>query len=298
MPIQTATTGNLENAQNIIIGKVRYTQENNAPCRMLIEHFTLPQGAKSMTIPKVGQVDAADLVDGVDMVDTQDIGMTTTDLTTAEVGLKFILTDKLVRQSQPSVFEMVGRQMGDAMARKVDEDIIALFSGLNGGTALGGDGKYLSGGNFAGLVSFSHAELFPNPVFFIHHPFVTTYLASNLGGLGNAATGITGNSAFAITPGVSQDTLTKFLQYTLLGIPVYQDGNIAKISGTDSSYGVIASKSAMCIIESQALRTERDRDISLRGTEVVVTSDYGVFELDDAYGAAARYEQLVVKHDA
>ena len=36
---QTATTGNLENAQKIIIATSRYTEEHNAPAMNLIEQF-------------------------------------------------------------------------------------------------------------------------------------------------------------------------------------------------------------------------------------------------------------------
>ncbi len=115
---QTATTGNLENAQNIIIAAARYTEEHNAPAMNLIEQFTLPKGAKQVTVPKVGQMSMQDLTDGVDIVDEEDIGMTTVDLTASEVGAKIILTDKLVRQSAENVFSMIGRQLGDGMARK------------------------------------------------------------------------------------------------------------------------------------------------------------------------------------
>src|SRR3990167_8584985 len=94
MAIQTATTGNLENAQNIILTKARYTQENNAPVIQLFEKFTLPKGAKQVTVPKVGQATFAKLTDGVDMTATADIGMTTVDLTSSEAGCKFILSDK------------------------------------------------------------------------------------------------------------------------------------------------------------------------------------------------------------
>ena len=34
----------------------------------------------------------------------------------------------------------------------------------------------------------------------------------------------------------------------------------------------------------------RDRDISLRAWEVVITEDYGMFEVDDTLGAALEYE--------
>ncbi len=137
MSIQTATTADVEKASNVILSKARYTMEQNMPCANLIEHFTLPKGAKQLTVPKAGQQTAIDLVDGQDLTDSQDLGLTFTDMTTGEVGLKVILTYKLIRQFSEDVFSMIGRQMGDAMARKKDKDIIALFSGLNGGTTLG-----------------------------------------------------------------------------------------------------------------------------------------------------------------
>ena len=64
----TATTGNLENAQRIIIATSRYTEEHNAPAMNLIEQFTLPKGSKQVTVPKVGQMDMSDLQDGIDII--------------------------------------------------------------------------------------------------------------------------------------------------------------------------------------------------------------------------------------
>ena len=46
----------------------------------------------------------------------------------------------------------------------------------------------------------------------------------------------------------------------------------------------------MAALTSVDTRTERQRDASLRATEVVMTADYGVFELDDSRGAAFRAE--------
>ena len=48
---QTSTTGNLENAQGIILSSARYTEEHNAPALALIEQFSLPSGAKTVTVP-------------------------------------------------------------------------------------------------------------------------------------------------------------------------------------------------------------------------------------------------------
>jgi len=188
MGIQTATTGNLDDVQAILIAKMRFTGEHNAPCSNLIEKFTLAQGDKQVTVPKTGQMTASDLTDGVDIISSEDISITTTDLTCSEVGLKVIVTDKLLRQSQPAIFSMVGRQMGDAMARKRDTDIIALFSALNGGTTLGADDKNLSLANASACVARSMgnygSEPLPSPIVAVHHPNALWYLVKDSAGVG------------------------------------------------------------------------------------------------------------------
>ncbi len=91
---QTATTGSLENAQNIIITAARYTEEHNAPAMALIEQMNLPKGAKQVTVPNVGQMTVSDLTDGHDIVDEEEIGMSTVDLPPPEVEAKVKLPDK------------------------------------------------------------------------------------------------------------------------------------------------------------------------------------------------------------
>jgi len=242
----------------------------------------LAKGEKQITVPKVGRMTAADLVDGIDMVDTEDIGMTTTDLTTSEVGMKVILTKKMLRQENEDVFRMVGRQMGDGMGRKKDEDIIALFSALNGGTTLGADGKNMSMTNLAACISKAKSAPYPNPVAVVHHPNALYEMTKG--------TVITPGSTYPIPHGYAEDLLKDFYKMKLNGVSVFEDGNIDKITNYDSGYGAIFSKQAMVIVESLGMTVEKDEDISLRAWEVVVTSDYGCFELDDGYGAPMQYE--------
>ncbi|NIV36155.1 MAG: hypothetical protein GWN58_43920, partial [Anaerolineae bacterium] len=119
----------------------------------LIEHMRLRQGEKQVTVPKVAQMTISDLIDGQDIVDEEEIGMTTVDLTASEVGARIILTDQLVDQSQPAVFTMVGRQLGDGMARKKDNDVTALYSALNGGTSLGAASAGFYPSNFSAAIA-------------------------------------------------------------------------------------------------------------------------------------------------
>ena len=69
------------------------------------------------------------------------------------------------------------------------------------------------------------------------------------------------------------------------GVPIFEDGNIT-IDSSDDAIGVCADKSALAVLKSVDTRTERQRDASMRATEVVITADYGVFELDDSKGVA------------
>ncbi len=276
---QTATTGNLENASKIIIAAARYTEEHNAPAMALIESFSLPKGAKQVTVPKVGQMTVSDLTDGQDIVDEEEIGMTTVDLTAAEVGAKVILTDKLVREQQNNVFTIIGKQLGDAMARKKDTDVHALYGSLNSGTTLGGSAA-MSLANVAGAIAFAKANKFGSQIYILQHPNAVFDIA-------NAA--VT-SSQYAIPHGWSEDLLGNFWSgiRPLNGVPIFEDGNLAVSS--NNAVGVIAAKDALAVLKSVDTRTERQRDASLRATEVVITSDYGVFELDDAKGAPLTFD--------
>ena len=279
---QTATTGNLENAQRIIIAAARYTEEHNAPAMALIESFNLPRGAKQVTVPKVGQMSMSDLTDGQDIIDEEDIGMTTVDLTASEVGAKIILTDKLVRQSAPNVMSIVGRQLGDGMARKKDTDVHALYSGLNGGTTLGAATKSFSLANVAGAIAHAKANKFGSQVYILQHPNAVFQIAN---------TAVTASSTYPVPAGWSDELLGNFFSglRPLNGVPIFEDGNLS-VDSADDAIGVIADKSALAVLKSVDTRTERQRDASLRATEVVLTADYGVFELDDSRGAAMTYD--------
>ena len=279
----TATTGNLENAQNIIITAARYTEEHNAPAMALIEQMNLPKGAKQVTVPKVGQMTISDLQDGFDIVDDEEIGMTTVDLTASEVGAKVVLTDKLIRQSANNIFSIVGRQLGDAMARKKDTDVHALYSGLNGGTTFGATNTAMSLANVAGAIANAKGQKFGSQIYILQHPFATFDIA-------NTAVTATGAAA-GIPDGFATDLLQNFFSNIrpLNGVPIFEDGNLSRDSG-DDAVGVIADKSALGVLKSVDTRTERQRDASMRATEIIITADYGVFEIDDTKGAPLTFD--------
>ena len=277
---QSAGTGNLGSIQNTIIAQMRYTAEHNMPVVGLIEQFTLGKGEKQLDIPKAGQVDAQDLVDGIDLTDSEDINASIVSATTSEVGLKFIITDKLARQFNQDVMAVVGRQAGDAMARKKDTDAIALFAGFS--TQLGADGAAFSLANATSVIARAKGDKFGLNPFIVHHPTAIFKLTQSLQ---------TPLATYPLPDVFNRPPVKDFFTgVRIAGVPFFEDGNIEKVSSVDSGYGVIATQGAMGYVTSAGQNVERQRDASLRATEMVMTEDYGMFELDDSKGARLQYE--------
>jgi hypothetical protein len=281
MAIQTATTAELDEAQRKVIAKTLFTEEYARPASNLVQQFTLGQGEKTLSVPKVGQMSAAKLIDGVDMVDSQDIGMVVNDFSPVEAGLKVIVTDKLARQLNESVFAMVGEQMGQAMATIVETDVIALYSSLNGGTVLGGDGKSLTLNNLSACIAKAKANKYGDNLYIVHHPNAVFEVAKDFFGA---------TAQRLDAPSFVDSVVKSFYTFSLNGVPIFNTGHVPKESAVDSGIGVIADRRALGMLTSQGLTSGREHDNSLRATELVVVKDYLAFELDDARGAGMQYE--------
>lgn len=286
MAVQTSTTGQLENAAKEMIVTARYTEEHNAPCMELVEHFTLGKGHDTLIVPKVGQITLDPLVEGVDIASEKDIGMTTVSVGVAEIGGKVIITDKLLRQNTQDIWRIVGRQLGDGMARRKDRDIIALFTALNGGTTLGAAGTTLDVHAASGCVAFAKDNRF-GPVTelrAVHHPNAIVELSKSLATIG------AGTFLAPLPKGFSADKLSNF--YTgvrMSGCSWFETGNI-DADGSDDGIGAIFDQGAMGTLTQLETKTERERDASLRAWELVICSDYNAFEIDDTRGAPMTYD--------
>ena len=280
---QTSTTGSLENASREMITTARYTEEHNAPCMELVEKFTLQKGSDTLIVPKVGQMTVGALVEGQDLVDEEEIGMSTVSVQASEVRAKINIPDKLLRENTQQVWQIVGRQLGEAMARKKDGDILSLFSALNGGTALGAAAADFSLVNAASCIGVAKAEKYGSDLRIVHHPNAILKLNKDL-------TGSASGTIRPIPTGFSEDRLGPFWTgLRLSGVPFFEDGNIDTDANGDG-YGAIFDKGAIGVLTSVAMNREKQRDASLRATEMVITSDYSAFEIDDSRGASLFYD--------
>ena len=180
MAVQGSTTGQLENASMEMIKEAIYTIEHDAPNLALVRQFTLPQGRDTMVIPKVGQMTLLDLAETQENTNEMALGMTTTSVSPSIVGGKVIITDTALHDNALDLWGIAGRQVGDAAARRMDTDIIALYPGLQGGTKLGGAGSVISLQRAMNFIAVARTDKYGSKLRVVHHPNVIMRLLQDL----------------------------------------------------------------------------------------------------------------------
>jgi hypothetical protein len=237
----------------------------------LVRNYTIAGGGKSVEVPIYPTVSAAAVSEASDLSNTA-INPSSVTITASEVGIMTTLTDLARNSASRNVAQDIGRVFGEAIARKIDLDLTALFDGFS--TAVGGADAVLS----ADTVAQAHANLrnssVPmNDLALVIHPMVAHDLKR----------GMT-NTYAGLDTDISNEALRSGFIGTLFGVPVFETANMDN-TGTAGDYkGAMFHRDALGLAMMQDLKIEVQRDASLRADEIVATAVYGVGELQDSYG--------------
>jgi hypothetical protein len=267
--------------QIAMVAKARYTYERVAVCTNLFTRMTLDAGEKSKYIPKFASGGAAaDLTDGVDMTQETALTITGTTHTTDEAGCKVIITKKLRSQLKEDAYTAAGKVIGNMMGRKIDNDGVALFSGLN--TSLGAAGSVIVMGSIAAAVAGlkGQSEPVPEPYIGVFHPYQLNAIVDQL----------TVPTALQSFPdALSMPLLREYWagQERLYKVNIFADGNIT--SGS-ACYGAIFAPEAFIYLVGWEPENWVEEDKSLRGWEIGIVADYAMVEEDGTYGRAMLYD--------
>ena len=179
------------------------------------------------------------------------------------------LTD-LGRNAAPrNVAADIGRLFGEAIAKKIDTDLTALFGGFS--TTVGDASTALSASSIFQAVAKLRANAVPGDnLSAVFHPQVAFDLKSGL------------TNTFANpNPGVGNEILRSSLVGQIAGVNIFETSNMADSSGnnpgTTGDYkGAVFHPDALGLAMMQDLKIETQRDASLRADEIVATAVYGV----------------------
>ena len=279
----TTIAADLTAGQIAMVGAARYTYEHRTLTTQLFTKMTLEKGEKSIYLPKFGTVTANDLTDGVDMTEAQSLTITGTTHTTDEAGCKVIVTKKLASQLKEDAYRAAGKVIGNAMGKKIDQDGLTLFSGLN--TSLGAAGTTFSLDYLNAAVSqmFGQSEPVPTPYVTVVHPYHLHELVDLL------ATPAAGT--YSMDGNLMSGALRDYFRGTekLFGTQVFSTGNIT-IDSDGDAYGAVFSKMAFIYLVGWEPENWLEEDKSLRGYEIGIVADYAMVEEDGTYGRALLFD--------
>lgn len=279
-----STTSTLNDLLPSIVAEALFVASEASIMRNLVRNYTIPMGSgKTITVPRYPQVSAAALTEGTDMSNTA-VSTDGATLTVSEVGVMTVVTDLARMASASNVIADVGRLFGEAIARKIDTDLTALFDGFSTNALGDGTTAITAAAIFQAVAKLRSAGVPPTDLFCVLHPAIAYDLKANMTNtFANPNAGILQNEAMA----------TGYVG-TLAGVPIFETSNMAN-TGTAGDYkGGLFHRDALGLAFLQDIKIETQRDASLRGDELVATAVYGVGELYDGYGVELHYDSSIL----
>jgi len=274
MAATTSTT--LDDLFANIIMQARFTAEEQSLMAGLITRYDIGNVAgKTIQVPKYPAIAAADLTEGTDMSSTT-VSTSSVTVTVGEVGAQVVLTD-LAAMGAGNPAQELGTVLGNAIATKMDQDIIALFDGFS--TSIGAAGQEITVADLFKAAATLRNQKATGQMYAVVHPFHAYQLSANL------------TNTFANPNGgdLQNEAMRNGFVGSIAGIDVYQSANIA-VDGSDDAKSCCFTSEAMAIAMKRDFNLETERNASLRAFELNATAVYGVAELDDTYGVELLFD--------
>lgn len=268
-----STTTTLNDLLPSIVAEAMFVAGERSIMRGLVKNYSLAPGqGKTVTVPIYPLQTAAAVTEG-DEVSNTAVSTNGATLTVSTAAIRTLVTDLAIASSASNVVGDLGRLFGEALARKIDTDLLALFSGFSG--TVGAADAALTAATIAKAAAQLRANGVPAmDLACVVNPYVAYDLKANLTNtFANPNAGMIQNEAM----------MTGYVG-TLFGIPVYESNLIAN-NGTAGDYvGGVFHREALGLAMVGDINIETQRRASFLGTDVVASAHYGVGELYDGYG--------------
>jgi len=277
MAATTSTT--LDDLFVNIIAQARFTAEEQSLMMGLVTQYNIgSEAGKTIQVPKYPAIAAADLTEGTDM-DSTTVSTTSVAVSVGEVGAQVLLTDMAAYGAGNPAVEL-GTVLGNAIATKMDQDLLALFSGFSAG--FGAAGQEITVADLFKAAATLRANKVTGVINAVVHPYQAYALKANL------------TNTFANPNGGDSQNEAMRNGYvgTIAGINVYESANVS-IDVDGDSVGAVFAPEAIAIAIKKDFGIEAERDASLRAFELNATAVYGVGELDDSFGVKMTFDSVL-----
>jgi len=276
-----STSSTLSELYTEIVAEAQFVASEQSIMRNLVRNYAITGGGKAVEVPIYAAVSAAAVSEATDLSNTA-INPSSQTITASEVGVMTTLTD-LARNAAPrNVAADIGRLFGEAIAKKQDQDLIALFDGFS--SAVGdGTSAINAAAIFNALSTLRENALNINECAVVLHPKIAFDLKANL----------TNTFANANANDLANEALRSGFVGSLAGMNVFETSNMSNTGNAGDYKGGAFHRDAIALAEMQGLKIETQRDASLRADEIVATAVYGVGEIHDSYGVELHHDSSI-----
>lgn len=266
-----STSSTLVDLISPIVQEALFVASETSIMRGLVRNYPVPMNSgKTLQIPLYGTQSAADVNEGTDLTNTA-ISTTSATITMKEIGIMTTLTDYARNVSTSNVIADLGKLFGEAISKKIDQDLTALFSGFSTGYGSAQDEVTVE------LLFKAYAQLkasaVPGPYYGVFSPKA----------IYNVKKSLTNSFVNPYGSDVANQAMREGYIGRIAGIDIFETSNVVQESATNAVNAVF-SRDALGVAVMQDIKIATQRDESLRADEVVATAVYGVKELHDTYG--------------
>lgn len=270
-----ATSSVLSELYSNVVQAALYTLNEQTVIRPLVRNYDM-SGTPGLTaqVPIYPAIAAAGVADGTDLSNTA-FNTTSQTITAAEVGVMVELTDLAAESATDDVAAAIGRQIGAAMAEKVDTDLAANFANFSNAINKAGAAVTVED-IFKAAATLRANKANQNGAFVaVLHPYQTYDLKAQL--TNNGAT-----MSHALSDVGNAALLDGFVG-RIAGVDIFES---TVISGDSAGAfaGAVMTQDALGYMVKRSMRIETERNASKRSLEIVGSMAYGTAELFDAYG--------------
>jgi hypothetical protein len=189
------------------------------------------------------------------------------------------LTDLARNSASRNVAADIGRLFGEAIARKIDADLSALFTGFSTEKGPGAGSEIVVQDLFEAAAELRTNNA-PGPYYGVFHPKQIFNVKKTLT-----------NTFVGRDTELSNEAMRTGFVGNIAGVQIFESSNIS-VDGSDDSIGGVFSQDALALAMMQDLKIESQRDASLRADELVATAVFGVSEIHDSYGVKITADTL------
>lgn len=268
-----ATSGVLSELYANIVQSALYTLSEQTVIRPVVRNYNMA-GTPGLTaqVPIYPAIAAAGVADGTDLSNTA-FNTDSKTITASEVGVMVELTDLAAESATDDVAAAIGRQIGDAMAKKVDTDLAALFTGFS--NQINKAGAAVTIEDIFKAAATLRANQAPGNYVAVLHPYQAYDLKvqlTNAGSTMSHALSEVGNTAL----------LDGFIG-RIAGVDIFES-TVVSGDSAGAFCGGVMTQDALGYMVKREMRLETERNASKRSLEIVGSMAYGVSELFDVYG--------------